>query len=69
MWRDDNMTRIKKIQALIEKGEEIKYHYNYYTNQRRLIVDKVNDIKYNNTSEDQGLANSLIDIMYWEYTN
>ena len=62
------MTRIRKINYLIEQGEKINFHHNYYTNQRRLIIDQIDDIKYNNTNIDQSLANSLIDIMYWEYT-
>ena len=37
-------------------GVPIEYHFNSYTNQRRLIIDKIDGIKYNNTPRDQNLA-------------
>ena len=62
------MTRIKKIKYLIEQGESIKYHYNYFTKQRRLVIDEVDNIDYHNTNQEQEIANLTIDLMYWEYT-
>ena len=58
------MTRIKKILALQEYGEDIKYHFNQYTNQRRLIIDNVENISYNSSSEDQKIANEHVDLLY-----
>lgn len=63
------MTRIKKIEQLIANGEDIKFHYKQYSFQRRLIIDNVENISYNNNSEDQKLANEHIDLLYWEWTN
>ena len=60
------MTRIKKINYLLEKGVNIKYHYKEYKSQRRLIIDEIEDLKYINTVEDQKLANELIDLSYEE---
>lgn len=61
------MTRISKICTLIQKGVPIKFHYNQYTKQRRLIIDEVEDSKYSNTAADQSLAGWHIDLLY-EYT-
>ena len=62
------MKRISKICILIQKGVPIKFHYNQYTKQRRLVIDEVEDLKYNNTAADQLLAGQYIDLLYWEYT-
>lgn len=61
------MTRISKISTLIQKGVPIKFHYNQYTKQRRLVIDEVEDLKYSNTAADQLLAGWYIDLLY-EYT-
>ena len=62
------MTRIKKINYLLTEGEIIDYHYNEYTSQRRLIIDRINELEYHNTVGDQSLAAKMIDSMYKEYT-
>ena len=64
----NNMTRIKKINFLLTNGEIIDYHYNEYTNQRRLIIDRINELEYHNTVGDQKIAAEVIDSMYEEYT-
>ena len=43
------MTRIKKINYLLAEGEIIDYHYNNYTHQRRLIIDRINEWEFLNT--------------------
>lgn len=63
------MTRIRKIYFLLSEGEIIDYHYNNYTYQRRLIIDRINKWKFLNTSSDQKLAAKMIDSMYEEYYN
>lgn len=62
------MTRQKKINELVEKGVKINYHYGFYTKQRRLIIDQVEDFVYNKSAEDQTLAKEHVDLLYWEYT-
>jgi len=62
------MTRIKRINYLVENGEKIDYHYNTYRYQRRLIIDKINEFVYHNTYSDQSLAAEMVDLMYWEHT-
>lgn len=62
------MTRLSKINELIAKGVKIKYHFGYYTKQRRLIIDQVEDFTYNMSNEDQKLAREHVDLIYWEYT-
>ena len=61
------MTRIKKINFLLTLGEIIDYHYNIYTNQRRLIIDRINELEYHNTVGDQKIAAEIIDSMYDQY--
>ena len=61
------MTRIKKINFLLTNGEIIDYHYNEYTNQRRLIIDRINELEYHNTVGDQKLAAEVIDSLYEKY--
>ena len=62
------MTRIKKINFLLTEGEIIDYHYNKYTYQSRLIIDRINELEYHNTVGDQKSAAQMIDSMYQEYT-
>lgn len=51
------MTYLKIITILQNAyGVDIDYHFNVYTYQRRLIVDKIEGVKYNNTPMDQNLA-------------
>ena len=64
----NNMTRIKKINFLLTNGYIIDYHYNNYKYQRRLIIDRINELEYHNTVGDQSLAAKMIDSMYEEYT-
>ena len=61
------MTKIKKIKFLLTTGEDIRYHYNTYTNQRRLIIDDINGVRYNKTSSSQSVAAKVIDSMYSEW--
>ena len=61
------MTRIKKINFLLTAGEIIDYHYNEYKYQRRLIIDRINELEYHNTIGDQSLAAQMIDSMYEEH--
>ena len=61
------MTRIKKINFLLTNGEIIDYHYNNYTHQRRLIIDRINELEYHNTVGDQRLAAKMIDSLYEKY--
>lgn len=63
------MTRIKKIYLLEAENNFIDYHYNEYTNQRRLIIDRINERKFLNTTSDQKLAAEMIDSMYEESRN
>lgn len=62
------MTRVQKIEALLKKSINIEYHFGYYTKQRRLIIDQVEEFKYNMSNEDQKLAREHVDLLYWEYT-
>ena len=62
------MTRIKKINFLLTAGEIIDYHYNKYTYQSRLIIDRINEWEFLNTTSEQKLAAKMIDSMYQEYT-
>ena len=64
----NNMTRIKKINFLLTNGYIIDYHYNNYKYQRRLIIDRINELEYHNTVGDQSLAAKMIDSMYEEHT-
>ena len=51
------MTYLKLITILTTHyGVPIDSHFNFYTYQRRLIIDKIEEIKYNNTPKDQNLA-------------
>ena len=61
------MTRIKKINFLLTAGEIIDYHYNEYKYQRRLIIDRINELEYHNTTNDQNLAAKMIDSLYEKY--
>lgn len=62
------MTYLKLITALqVAHGIEIDYHFGVYTSQRRLIVDKIEDIKYNNTPRDQNLARFKLKELEVEY--
>ena len=63
----NNMTRIKKINFLLTAGEIIDYHYNNYKYQRRLIIDRINELEYHNTVGDQKLAAEVIDSLYEKY--
>ena len=58
------MTRIGKIGVLVQQGVPVKFHYNQYNKQKRLIIDEIEDFKYNNTTEDQLLAGQYIDLLY-----
>ena len=60
------MTRIKKIDYLIGLGVNIKFHHTQYKNQRRLVIDEIEEFKYINTMEDQKLAKELLDLTYEE---
>lgn len=62
------MTRFNKIQELQRHGVYIVSHFNKYSKQRRLIIDEVEDFKYNKTAEEQRLAGEHVDLLYWEYT-
>ena len=62
------MTRIKKIKFLLEAGDTIDYHYNNYTHQRRLIIDRINEWEFLNTVGEQKLAVEMIDSLYEEHT-
>lgn len=64
--RKNDMTRLKKINYLLEKGVNIKYHHIQYKSQCRLVIDEIEDFKYINTVEDQKLANELLDLEYDE---
>lgn len=67
------MTRKKKVLFLIEKGEDIKYHFLYFTKQKRLIIDSIydkeEDITYwfFNTTGNQNIAGKLIDKLFDKY--
>ena len=58
------MTRISKICVLVQAGVPVKFHYHQYTKQKRLIIDEIEDFKYNNTTEDQLSAGQYIDLLY-----
>ena len=45
----------------------IDYHYNNYKYQRRLIIDRINELEYHNTVGDQSLAAKMIDSLYEKY--
>jgi len=68
------MTRKKKVLFLNENGEDIKYHFLYFTKQKRLIIDSIydkeKDITYSffNTTGNQNIANKLIDELFDKYT-
>lgn len=67
------MTRKKKVLFLIENGEDIKYHFLYFTKQKRLIIDSIydkeKDITYwfFNTTGNQNIAGKLIDELFDKY--
>lgn len=67
------MTRKKKVLFLIENGEDIKYHFLYFTKQKRLIIDSIydkeEDIHYVffNTTDNQNIAGKLIDELFDRY--
>lgn len=63
------MTRLKRIEELLQKKVKIKYHFGYYTKQRRLIIDQVEDFHYNNSAEDQKMAREYVDLLHWEFTH
>ncbi len=60
------MTRIKKITMLKMHGYAIEYHYRSGANYRRLVIDKTDKMKYNDTSQDQVLAGLEIDELFKE---
>jgi len=60
------MIRATKIDYLVSKGFNIKYHYYTYEKYRYMIVDQIEDLHYNTTTSDQRLAKTLIDLMYDE---
>jgi len=62
------MTRLSKIEFLEKWGIKVKYHFGYYTKQRRLIIDEVEDFAYNMSKEEQKLAREHVDLIYWEIT-
>ena len=68
------MIRRKKILFLIAKGEDIKYHFLYFTKQKRLIIDSIYDkekdttYSFFNTTGNQNIANKLIDELFDKYT-
>lgn len=61
------MVRYKKLDYLIEKGINIKYHFEYFKTQRRLIIDEVEKFSYTSSGKDQSLAGQYVDLLYWEY--
>ena len=58
------MVRYKKLDYLASKGLNIKYHFAEFKSQRRLIIDEIEDFKYNNTSTDQLMAGQYVDLLY-----
>ena len=58
------MTRISKICVLVQAGIPVKFHYHQYSKQKRLIIDEIEDFKYNNTTKDQLLAGEYVDLLY-----
>lgn len=60
------MTRIKKIEMLQAKKCAIDYHYRCGKNYKRLVIDKIEQMQYNGTSEDQLLAGFKIDELFKE---
>ena len=60
------MTRFTKIKILQEKGVHIVCHFATYSSQRRLIIDEVEEFKYNKSAEEQRLAGEHVDLLYWE---
>ena len=51
------MTYLRMITILTTHyGVSVEYHFNTYRYQRRLIIDKIGDVNYNNTPKDQNLA-------------
>ena len=49
---------IKKL--VDEHNVHIKYHFNIYPTQRRLIIDQVEEKYYNNTPDKQNMARTHI---------
>lgn len=58
------MIREKKLDFLLSKGVNIKYHFGIYPTQRRLIIDQVEEFSYNNNAEDQKVAREHVDLLY-----
>ena len=55
------MTYKAMIKELIEKHNvKVEYHFNVYPTQRRLIIDKVEEIEYNKTTKEQNMARNHI---------
>lgn len=67
------MTRKRKVLILNELGEDIKYHFVQYSRQKRLVIDAIlindNYCVFNNSTEQQNIANSIIDKKFDQYTN
>ena len=60
------MTRIKKIIMLQTAGCDIDYHYRCGEKYKRLVIDKIENLNYNDTSRDQALAGLEIDDLFTE---
>ena len=60
------MTRIKKIIMLQTAGYDIDYHYRCGDKYKRLVIDKIKNLSYNDTSKDQVLAGLEIDDLFME---
>lgn len=60
------MTRIKKIIMLQTTGCNIDYHYRRGEKYRRLVIDRIKNLSWNDNSEDQVLAGLEIDNLFME---
>lgn len=60
------MTNIKKIKYLKTANILITYHYRCGANYRRLIIDKIQEMEYNSTSEKQILASMKLNDVFEE---
>lgn len=60
------MTNIKKIKYLQTADISITYHYRCGANYRRLIIDKIQEMEYNSTSEEQILASMKLNDIFKE---
>lgn len=60
------MTRIKKIIMLQTTGHDIVYHYRRGEKYRRLVIDRIKNLSWNDNSKDQVLAGLEIDKLFME---